>query len=212
EEAETVCARALALEEPSELRQLEALLRLQRAESEEAATSARRAIELDPDSAEGHYTLGLAYTQLGRISDADAAFARAAELDPDSYFQPSRLSEEDFEEAVDEALSRIPEEFEPFLTNVEVAVEDVPDPKMVREGLEFDLLGVYQGHTIQTESWDLPDRVLLFQRILENISPDRETLIEEIRDTVFHEVGHHMGMDEDAVRSAEEEWFDDEGG
>ena len=81
---------------------------------------------------------------------------------------------------------------------------DVPDPDLIREGMEFDLLGLYQGSTIRSDEWGFPDRVMLFQRNLENVSPDRETLIQEIRDTVYHEIGHHMGMDEDEVRRAEE--------
>ncbi len=204
EEADDVCEGAISLEELPELRHLEALLELSRAESEKALTAASRSIELDPELAEGHHALGLSLTQLGRIDEADAAFARAAELDPEGHVRPFRLSPEDFDEVVDEALAELPEEFETYLENVELAVEDVPPTAMVREGLEFDLLGLYQGATIQSAGWDLPDRVLLFQRNLENISPDRESLLEEIRDTVYHEIGHHMGMDEDAVREAEE--------
>jgi predicted Zn-dependent protease with MMP-like domain len=45
--------------------------------------------------------------------------------------------------------------------------------------------------------------VLLFQRNLENISETRGDLVVEIRDTVYHEIGHHMGMDEETVREAE---------
>lgn len=204
EEAAGVCARALGLEELPELRHLEALLELSRAEPEKGLVSAMRSIELDPEAAEGHHAAGLSLTQLGRIEEADAAFARAAELDPESYFQPYRLSAEDFDEVLDEALAELPDEFESYLENVELAVEDVPPATMVREGLEFDLLGLYQGGTIQSLGWDFPDRVLLFQRNLENVSPERESLIEEIRDTIYHEIGHHMGMDEEAVREAED--------
>jgi predicted Zn-dependent protease with MMP-like domain/Flp pilus assembly protein TadD len=207
EEAEEICRRALAIEELPELRHLEALLCLQRGEPEEALAAAKRSIELDPELAEGHHALGLSFTQLGRIEEADAAFARAADLEPDSYFRPYRVTEEDFDVVVEEALAELPEEFESFLENVEIAVEDIPDWALLQEGLEFDLLGLYRGSTIQTESWDLPDRVILFQRNLENISPTRADLVEEIRDTVYHEIGHHMGMDEDAVREAEE-WRD----
>ncbi len=206
EEADEVTRRALALEELPELRHLEALLHLQRAEREEALAAARRSIELDPDLAEGHHALGLSYTQLGRVEQADASFARAAELDPESYFRPFRLSQETFDEVIDEALAELPEEFESYLENVEIAVEDVPDAELLKEGLEFDLLGLYRGGTIQSESWDLPDRVLLFQRNLENISPTRDDLVEEIRDTIYHEIAHHMGMDEEAVRRAEDAW------
>jgi len=204
EEAGEVCDQALAIEELPELRHLEALLRLQRAEPEEALAAARRSIELDPELAEGHHALGLSYTQLGRIAESDAAFARAAQLDPESHFRPFRLGTEDFDEVVDEALAELPEEFESYLDNVEVAVEDVPEAALLKEGLEFDLLGLYRGGTIQSEGWNFPDRVLLFQRNLENISPTRESLVEEIRDTVYHEIGHHMGMDEEAVREAED--------
>jgi predicted Zn-dependent protease with MMP-like domain len=205
EEAEVVLRNALAVEELPELRHLEALVLLQRAEPEAALTAARRSTELDPDLAEGHHAIGLASTQLGRIEEADAAFERAAELDPDSYFPPFRLSPEDFDEVVDEALAELPEEFERHLENVEIAVEDVPAPALLKEGLEFDLLGLYQGSTIQSDGFGLPDRILLFQRNLENISPDRDALVEEVRDTAYHEIAHHMGMDEDAVRLAEDE-------
>jgi predicted Zn-dependent protease with MMP-like domain len=204
EESESVCAQALGIAELPELRHLEAILLLQRAEPEKAKSSARRAIELDRELPEGHHVLGLAFTQLGRIDEADTAFARAAELDPESCFRPPRLTAEQFDEVVDEALEDLPEEFQEYLENVEVGVVDVPDPDLIREGIEFDLLGLYQGSTIRSDEFRFPDRVMLFQRNLENVSPDRETLIAEIRDTVYHEIGHHMGMDEDAVQRAEE--------
>jgi predicted Zn-dependent protease with MMP-like domain len=204
EEADTVLKKALAAEDRPELRHLEALLHLQRGEREEALVSVARALELEPELAEGYHARGLALTQLGRLEEADAAFARAAELDPESYIRPHRLTAELFDDVVDEALEDLPEEFQQYLENVEVSVLEVPEPEVIREGIEFDLLGLYQGATIQSDSWDLPDRVILFQRNIENVSPDRETLVEEIRDTVFHEVAHHMGMDEDEVRSAEE--------
>jgi predicted Zn-dependent protease with MMP-like domain len=204
EESESVCAEGLSIAELPELRHLEALLLLQRAEPEKASASARRAIELEPELADGHHVLGLALTQLGRIEEADSAFARAAELDPESCFRPTRLTSEGFDEVVEEAIEDLPDEFQEYLENVEVGVVDVPDPDLIREGIEFDLLGLYQGSTIRSDDFRFPDRVMLFQRNLENVSPDRETLIQEIRDTVYHEIGHHMGMDEDAVRRAEE--------
>ncbi len=203
EEAESVIAAAIAVEELPELRQLEALLRLERADAEGALGLALRAVELDAELAEGHHAVALAYTQLGRVADADAAFARAAELAPESFFRPHRIAPDEFDEVIDEALSELPEEFQAYLDNVEIAIEEIPGSELVREGTEFDLLGIYQGGTIQTVDWGLPDRIVLYQRNLENISADREALIEEIRDTIFHEIGHHMGMDEEAVQSAE---------
>lgn len=208
EEAETIVAAAIAVEELPELHQLGALLRLECSDNDGALGSALRAVELDPELADGHHAVGLAYTQLGRIDEADAAFARAAGLAPENYFRPHRLDPDAFDEVIEEALAELPNEFQTYLENVEVAIEDLPDPDSVRDGTEFDLLGIYQGGTIQSVDWGLPDRIVLYQRNLENISPDRMTLIEEIRDTVFHEIGHHLGMDEEAVRSAEKEEID----
>ena len=84
EESELVCRRALDVEELPELRHLEALLWLSRAEGEKARAAAVRAIELESELAEGHHALGLAWTQLGEMEKADAAFKRAAELEPEA--------------------------------------------------------------------------------------------------------------------------------
>jgi predicted Zn-dependent protease with MMP-like domain len=39
----------------------------------------------------------------------------------------------------------------------------------------------------------------LFQRNLERIARDEEELVEEIRITLFHEIGHRLGFDEEGV-------------
>lgn len=49
----------------------------------EAVHAYRQAIELRPDSAEAHYNLGFAYKAAGDLSQADTAYARAREIDPD---------------------------------------------------------------------------------------------------------------------------------
>ena len=152
-----------------------------------------------------HEVRALALTLLGRVEDADVAFAKAAELEPEEYFDPFRLERVAFDAAVAQTLLRLPAKFCEYLENVEVGVEDVPSSELIAEGLEFDLLGVYIGATAESDDWGFPDRVVLFQRNLENISPDRETLLAEIRDTLLHEVGHHFGMDEETLRAIEEE-------
>jgi predicted Zn-dependent protease with MMP-like domain len=152
-----------------------------------------------------HEVRALALTLMGRIEEADIAFARAAELDPEEYFAPFRLVRQEFDGAVEQTLSGLPEKFRDYLRNVEVGVEDVPSAQLIADGLEFDVLGVYIGSTAESDDWGFPDRVVLFQRNLENISPDQETLLTEIRDTLLHEVGHHFGMDEETLHEIENE-------
>ena len=159
-------------------------------------------------SARSHYALGLVLTQLDRIPEADRSFARAAELDPE-YVLPCRLERSEFESVVEGVLASLPTEFASYLQNVEVAVEAAPCRDLLQEAdIEHDLLGFYQGNTIQNSEWGLPDRIVLYQRNLENISSDRASLIREVRDTVLHEVGHHLGMEEDQLEEIEKE-FDD---
>ena len=177
---------------------------LNRARFGDAQHAAEDALRHMPDSADCHYALGLVLTQLDRTAEADGAFTRAAKLQPDEYFLPYRMKRAEFERLVEVALASLPWEFKRHLENVEVAVEDVPQRDLLREGeIEHDTLGLYQGDTIQDTAWGFPDRILLFRRNLENISRDRETLVKEIRATVLHEVGHHLGMDEDHLEQLE---------
>jgi predicted Zn-dependent protease with MMP-like domain len=183
---------------------------LDRARLQEARRAAETVLHVAPDSADGHYALGLVLTHCEGTKEADAAFARAAALSPTEYFLPYRLEREEFERLVEEALASLPPEFQRHLENVEVAVEDVPSRSLLRDEIGHDTLGLYQGDSIQSSDWGFPDRILLFRRNLENISPDRETLVKEIRATVLHEVGHHLGMEDDHLEQIEDEggWDD----
>ena len=182
---------------------------LDRGEFGDALRAAKVAVAKTPTRAESHYSLGLVLTQLDRIPEADRAFACAAELQPADYFLPFRVERSEFEGLVEGILVSLPAEFARHLQNVEVAVEASPEQDLLREGeIEHDLLGFYQGETIRDSEWSFPDRIILFQRNLENISPDRATLVKEVRDTVLHEVGHHLGMDEDQLEEIEKELHD----
>lgn len=203
-EAERYAGEALALIESAPYYELSARIALEKADFDAALARADRAIALEPDFADAHHARGAALTLAGRVEEADRTFARAAELDPDIYFVPCRVSSEEFDRAVEQALALVPDPFRRHLENVEVAVEDVPARGLIQEGLGSDLLGLYQGDTIHAGDWNFPDRIILYQRNLENVSPDRQTLIREIRDTVLHEVGHHLGMEEEALQVIED--------
>lgn len=108
------------------------------------------------------------------------------------------LSEEDFEDAVSEALDEIPSELAGLMDNVVVLVDREPpsdDP---------ELLGVYEGTPLtERDSWwaagALPDRVTIFKGPLERMCESVEELREEIAITVIHEVAHHFGIDDERL-------------
>ena len=52
-------------------------------------------------------------------------------------------------------------------------------------------------------TWTLPDKITIFQKPIEDEALDAKDIKEIVRDTVWHEIAHHFGMDESRVRRAE---------
>ena len=115
------------------------------------------------------------------------------------------VSDADFDQAVQAALNDIPEEFERCLENVLIEVRLKPDAALLREYEETDdLLGLYVGVPLEDKgptqaAPPLPDRILVFRDNLCAMCDSWEELIDEIRITVLHEIGHHFGLDEDRL-------------
>jgi predicted Zn-dependent protease with MMP-like domain len=115
------------------------------------------------------------------------------------------ISNRDFDRAVEEALADVPDEFTPYLENVVVEVRPRPDAAlMAAEDVPDDVLGLYVGIPLEDKGPELaplalPDRVLIFRDNLCAMCATRDELVEEIRITVLHELGHHFGLDEDRL-------------
>lgn len=116
-----------------------------------------------------------------------------------------RTSSTEFDRAVQDALDAVPAEFRPYLDNLLIEVRDRPDAKLLADYDETDdLLGLYVGTPMNERSIEspqplLPDRILIFRDNLCDMCETREELIDEIRITVLHEIGHHFGLDEDRL-------------
>ena len=115
------------------------------------------------------------------------------------------MSADDFDRAVEQALAEIPGEFRPYLENVVIEVRKRPDTRLMREeDVPDDLLGLYLGVPLEDKAADsmempMPDRILIFRDNLCEMCESREELIDEIRITILHEVGHHFGLDEERL-------------
>lgn len=124
---------------------------------------------------------------------------------------PVRVSRASFERLVDRALESLPDEFRRLMTNVSVIVEDYPS----REDAEGtgshrdELLGLFAGVSYPHKGGFLdipppfPDEIVIFQRNIQAICATEEELVEEIRKTVVHEVGHYFGMSEEDLEEYE---------
>lgn len=96
-----------------------------------------------------------------------------------------KISMDRFEEAVTEAIQSIPSQFQPYLEGIEFVIE---------ESSAAGNLGLYEGSTALHHDW--PQRITLYKRAHERSAASWRDLVQEIRRTILHEVGHHFGMEE----------------
>lgn len=120
-----------------------------------------------------------------------------------------RLTIQEAEDLVAQALDELPEEFFQLMDNVAVVVEEEPSRDdlesvgMDPDDEEDELFGIYQGLALtERDSFYggmLPDRVAIFVGPIRRCCSTRREAIDEIKKTVIHELGHHFGMEEDQM-------------
>jgi predicted Zn-dependent protease with MMP-like domain len=112
------------------------------------------------------------------------------------------MSKEEFEEFVTKEFPKaVPEKFRHLIKNVVFLVEDDSEELLgLYHGVPKDARGSYYG-----VGATLPDTITLFQKPIEDEAlRSGQSVCSVIRDTIWHEVGHHFGLDEYEVRSREE--------
>ncbi len=118
-----------------------------------------------------------------------------------------RVSTEEFDGIVLDALEQLALEFYERLQseNVDIVVEAEPTSfKLVELGLRPDetLYGLSEGVSLVdggSHSASLPSKITIYQRPIEDAVSSYDDLREEVRKTVWHEVGHFLGFDEEEV-------------
>jgi predicted Zn-dependent protease with MMP-like domain len=117
------------------------------------------------------------------------------------------LNHDELREEVARVLDKLPRRFRRQLRNLEIVVEDKADPEVLRSvGLDprhDTLYGLYQGVPLPERSSFylpiLPDKITIFSQPLLRDFSDPESLREQIRTTVLHEIAHYFGMDDDEI-------------
>lgn len=126
---------------------------------------------------------------------------------PRRRVSPLSVSESEFEALVREALESLPEEYATLAAEVTVVVDNEP-PAQVLQELEIDdpdeLFGLYQGHSLDKESFfhsggELPARIAIYRGPILRLCRTRRQVVSEVRATVVHELGHHVGLDDDEM-------------
>jgi predicted Zn-dependent protease with MMP-like domain len=114
------------------------------------------------------------------------------------------MNEDEFLAVAQHAVDELDPEIREVLEDTAFFVQPLPPEELLKDcvpPLDPQLLGLFVGHnllerTVQ-DSGRLPNTMYLFQKNLERAVSSREELEEEIRITVLHEIGHHLGWDEE---------------
>ena len=103
-----------------------------------------------------------------------------------------------FERIVDEVLDGLPEWVHDRIDNLRVVIEERPTRDQDPSG--DGLLGLYDGVPLLDRGMDyyaaMPDTIYVFRQPHLDLGLSDDELREEIRRTVLHELGHHLGIDD----------------
>ena len=112
-----------------------------------------------------------------------------------------RVSRREFIRLAQRAYGQLPAPVRQSLKNIDITVEEWPTPDdMQNLDPEHTLFGLYTGVPLTERAGgvpDLPDRITIYRRPILRSCTTRAEVVEEIRVTLWHEVGHYLGLGEE---------------
>ena len=109
---------------------------------------------------------------------------------------PVRMSDDDFDGLVSDALDTIPAELTDAIDNVVILVEP-------RNDEDPHLLGLYEGIALTERDSHyggaLPDTVTIYRDAILGICDTEDDVVHEVAVTVIHEIAHYFGIGEERL-------------
>ena len=120
------------------------------------------------------------------------------------------MTDRKFLELVDAGIDALQDEVKKQMTNVAIVIADEPSPEQCKENnlQPGDVLfGLYEGIPQTERGVDdyimLPDKITIFKKAILEAYTDPADIAACVANTVWHEVAHHFGMDEEEVTKEE---------
>jgi predicted Zn-dependent protease with MMP-like domain len=183
-----------------------------RAEALQSCDGPRRAAEFlarvvaeQPEFADAHYQLAMLYQELSCQELAIQHQLATLRLDsaPDAIVEPaSEMLKSRIVEEAGLVLSSLAPGLREKVAAVPVFLQPRPSEDLVKEGVDPRSLGLFEGPNLaEAGSASLgvePAAITLFVNcLMDAFGDDEEELLEEVRVTVLHEVGHYFCLSED---------------
>ena len=171
-----------------------------------------------PNDAYSHHELGLTLERLGDAKRAQAELARATALDPEAFPPELPVRMDEFRQMVGAAVQALPPRLKHDLATVKLSTEEMPehsDLTVDQPPLSPTILGLFRGEPLDSDAGGRsgsspgasapsasaePRAILLYRRNLVRIAKDRAELAKQIQITLWHELGHLRGADDDELR------------
>jgi len=161
--------------------------------------SSREVIRLDASVAEAHWYLGLALERLpSRQADALAAFSAARQLQAADFPYPLDLSDDEWHQAVRQALRSVHPSLEEFWYGIPVQFEDLPDISELRKHVPPvppTISALYLGEASEEgDPWaQRPRAIRIFRENLAR-SRDQDELVQQIALALQSEALDWLGL------------------
>jgi predicted Zn-dependent protease with MMP-like domain len=113
-----------------------------------------------------------------------------------------------FDDLIAAAIERLPAEFRAQLDSVGIVVDDYPTPHQLAATHSHGLFGIYEGiprTSYGAEHVPFASKITLFRGPLEAYSSSADDLAVMVEETLFHEIGHHLGISDARLAELEAE-------
>lgn len=113
-----------------------------------------------------------------------------------------------FDDLVTRAIAHLPTEFRTQLESVAIVIDDYPTPEQLAATHSHGLFGIYEGIPRTAYGADnvaYASKITLFRGPLEAYSSGADDLAVMVEETLFHEIGHHLGISDARLSELEAE-------